>query len=160
MCKTVDEACEALDDLTLRSLELIEEKVSVTLQMEELLREGHIELAKARYIRGMENIGLLQVPVEADRFESLFEIQRNDEGSVIEFDVVNKKKNNDGEAIQDPIKWFGVLVPQNLRNAQKRFQAVLQISAKCANICTQILATEKKIEKLKTTKIELSEKEE
>ncbi|XP_046743025.1 coiled-coil domain-containing protein 115 [Diprion similis] len=150
---SVDEVCAALDKFTLQSLELMEEKVSVTLQIEEMLRDGHIELAKSRYIRGMENIGMLQVPTEAGQFESLFKVQKElNEESIPQFDVINRKYNDEGREIPDPIKWFGVLVPQNLRNAQKRFQAVAQLSGKCGNIRTEIISTTEKLDELKRIK--------
>ncbi|XP_012252077.1 coiled-coil domain-containing protein 115 [Athalia rosae] len=161
MHRSIDEICEELDELSLKSLELMEEKVSVTLQIENLLRDGHIELAKARYIRGMETIGILQVPTEAELVESLFEIHRTERADNIpKFDIINKMKKIESHDIQDPLKWFGVLVPQNLRNAQKRFQAVLQLSARCANVRSEIILNTEKLEDLKRTKLKIGAKEE
>lgn len=34
----------------------------------------------------------------------------------------------------DPLRWFGVLVPQNLRQAQTSFQSALPLIVECANL--------------------------
>lgn len=162
MLGNIDQVCAALDDLTLKTLELVEEKVSVTVQMEELLREGHIELAKARYVRGTDTVGILQIPAETGQIESLFEVHRysDDEQSFPQLEVISKKVNDSGKDIQDPIKWFGVLVPQSLRNAQKRFQAALQLSGKCANVRSEIISVTNKLEGMKVAKRQFLENEE
>jgi hypothetical protein len=144
----LDEICEALDDLTIEHLELMEEKVLVTVELEKILREGHLELAKARYIRGKESIGLLQIPSEENEIKSLFNLEtvyiKSDKDDSIEipnFDISLKKVDKDQKELQNPINWFGVLVPQNLKFAQKHFQDALYLSVKLANIQAQLTKT-------------------
>lgn len=48
----------------------------------------------------------------------------------------------------DPLKWFGCLVPQNLRQAQKGFHTALEIVIQSANIQSELETTCKKVEEL------------
>lgn len=141
MEKTIDDVCEELDSLSLRSLELIEEKVHANMQLEKMMRDGNIELAKARYIRGKESIGSLQIPQD-DQMNSLFELSTNtsEQGGkkVPTFDVSLKPLKDSDAKSRDPIRWFGVLVPQNLRTAQKRFQDSLYLAVRVANISAEL----------------------
>ncbi|XP_043271604.1 coiled-coil domain-containing protein 115-like [Venturia canescens] len=159
MEKTIEDVCEELDKLSLRSLELMEKRVSVNIELEKLIREGHIELAKARYIRGKESIGILQVPQDG-QVDSLFELERN----LIErrgkdlpnFDISLKASKTNGEKSYDPIKWFGVLVPQNLKSAQKRFQESLYFVVEAANINSELDSIPNELEALRTLKKNLT----
>ena len=51
----------------------------------------------------------------------------------------NTKKNL--PEAKDPIKWFGVLVPNSLRQTQGAFVKALELSVDCANIQNQIKST-------------------
>ncbi|XP_029162790.1 coiled-coil domain-containing protein 115 [Nylanderia fulva] len=156
MGKSMDTLSEEIDDLLLHKLELMEEKIRETVQMETLLKDGHIELAKAKYIRGKENISILQVPNNEDTVTSLFDLETsvtndNDNDAAPSFDISLKKSNNEADGPRDPVKWFGVLVPQNLRNSQKRFQASVYLSAKIANVQAELNSV---LSKLKTLQIQ------
>ena len=156
MSKNVDVLSEEIDELMLRKLELIEEKIHGNIQMETLLKDGHIELAKAKYIRGKENISMLQVPNNEDTVTSLFDLETktiNEDNDMTEpcFDISFKKLSDNADGPKDPIKWFGVLVPQNLKNSQKRFQESIYLAAKIANTQTELISV---LSKLKTLCIE------
>ncbi|KAJ4443957.1 coiled-coil domain-containing protein 115-like [Periplaneta americana] len=56
----------------------------------------------------------------------------------------------------DPIKWFGYLVPQNLRQAQKGFQSALDLVIQSANIQSELEATCNRCEKLVELKSNLT----
>ncbi|XP_015172767.1 PREDICTED: coiled-coil domain-containing protein 115-like [Polistes dominula] len=152
MEKNIDDICNAIDKLVLRNLELIEEKVSTNVQMELLLRSGHIELAKARYISGKENVSILQIPVNMENISSLFELEskftEESDGKTSSFDISLRKENEFNEDIQNPIKWFGVLVPRNLRTAQKYFQESVYLAAKVANIHCELDSIANKLKAL------------
>ncbi|KAI7794020.1 coiled-coil domain-containing protein 115 [Triplophysa rosa] len=47
---------------------------------------------------------------------------------------------------RDPLKWFGILVPQNLKQAQVAFREVITLSAEIASIQSAILATRKEMQ--------------
>ena len=162
--KSIDEICEALDNLTIENLELIEKKVTKTVELENLLRKGHIELAKARYIQGKENVGILQIPNEEFQMKSLFNLQSfpeneklieniDEETSATHFYISLRKLDKDDKTEpQDPIKWFGVLVPQSLKTAQKHFQQAVYVAVELANIQAQLLHISKKLVTLKPSK--------
>ncbi|XP_033229854.1 coiled-coil domain-containing protein 115-like [Belonocnema kinseyi] len=152
--ESLDEICESLDNLYLKNLELMEEKIQANIQMEIVLREGHIELAKARYIRGKESMGRLQLPTKDEEVFSLFDLETtiSEEKEIPHFDISLKKSNDNDQDIQDPIKRFGVLVPQNLRNAQKKFQESLYHATKVANVSAELFGTQNELESLMNVK--------
>ncbi|XP_016373577.1 coiled-coil domain-containing protein 115-like isoform X2 [Sinocyclocheilus rhinocerous] len=47
---------------------------------------------------------------------------------------------------RDPLKWFGILVPQNLKQAQSAFKEVITLSAEIASLQSAILATRKEMQ--------------
>ncbi|KAJ9577148.1 hypothetical protein L9F63_006270, partial [Diploptera punctata] len=68
-----------------------------------------------------------------------------------ERELCTKPKSENG-IVNDPIKWFGFLVPQNLRQAQKGFQNLLELVIESANIQSELEATRKKMNKLRKLK--------
>ncbi|XP_025988193.1 coiled-coil domain-containing protein 115 isoform X2 [Solenopsis invicta] len=153
MNKNIDVLSEEIDELMLRKLELMEEKVRGNIQMETLLKDGHIELAKAKYIRGKENISMLQVPNNEDTVTSLFDLETktNEDDDTVPYFDISKKLSDAADGPGDPIKWFGVLVPQNLKNSQKRFQESVYLAAKIANVQEELTSV---LSKLKTLYIQ------
>ena len=75
-----------------------------------------------------------------------------------ERDYLSPKKceENGFVTAADPIKWFGCLVPQNLRQAQKGFHRALKVVIQRANIQSELETTRKKVEKLLTPKAGLT----
>lgn len=148
----MDTLSEKIDELLLRKLELMQEKVHGNVQMETLLKDGHIELAKAKYIRGKENISILQVPNNEDTVTALFDLEtnvtNNNDDPVVCFDISLKKSNNETDEPKDPVKWFGVLVPQNLRKSQKRFQESIYLAVKIANVQAELTSVLSKLKAL------------
>lgn len=64
-------------------------------------------------------------------------------------DIGPKKCDGNGfVTAADPIKWFGCLVPRNLRQAQKGFHTALEMVIESANIQSELETTRKKFEKL------------
>jgi len=81
-----------------------------------------------------------------------------DEEKCKERDDLSPKKceGNGFVTAADPIKWFGCLVPQNLRQAQKGFHTALDAVIECANIQSELETTRKKVEKLSKLKAALT----
>lgn len=46
---------------------------------------------------------------------------------------------------QDPLKWFGILVPQSLKQAQSSFKQVIELSAEIASLQTAVLNTRQEL---------------
>ncbi|XP_059396466.1 coiled-coil domain-containing protein 115-like isoform X2 [Carassius carassius] len=47
---------------------------------------------------------------------------------------------------RDPLKWFGILVPQNLKQAQSAFKEVITLSAEIASLQSAIIAIRKEMQ--------------
>lgn len=190
MTSDILEVCSELDDLMIRTLELMEKCIQCKLKLQEIMKSSCLDLAKARYIMGTHNVSYLQLPTEesaeirALRTVSVsVETGKNLEHTVFKLCAVNpenvssekqeeegslrKRAGKDEEKCKerddlspkkcegngfvtaaDPIKWFGCLVPQNLRQAQKGFHTALEAVIECANIQSELETTRKKVEKL------------
>ncbi|XP_061076607.1 coiled-coil domain-containing protein 115 [Conger conger] len=55
---------------------------------------------------------------------------------------------------QDPLKWFGILVPQSLKQAQASFKKVVELSAEVATLQCTVVATRKELQALMGNKQE------
>ncbi|XP_015261654.1 PREDICTED: coiled-coil domain-containing protein 115 [Gekko japonicus] len=60
---------------------------------------------------------------------------------------------------QDPLTWFGILVPQSLRQAQKTFQEGIRLAAEIASMQSEIETTRRRYHALLEEKRRLSAKE-
>ncbi|XP_028848977.1 vacuolar ATPase assembly protein VMA22 [Denticeps clupeoides] len=58
---------------------------------------------------------------------------------------------------QDPLKWFGILVPQNLKQAQTAFKQVIELSAQIAALQSSVLATRGELQVLMKEKQKMTE---
>lgn len=56
--------------------------------------------------------------------------------------------------VQDPLKWFGILVPGCLRTGQKNFQTAIELSCEMVNLETKLKEIIEKFKALKTRKRE------
>ena len=60
--------------------------------------------------------------------------------------LVNRKNKTEGkedddqkkQKVKDPLKWFGVLVPQTLKQSQKHFSKAVELSVEATNIRNEI----------------------
>ncbi|KAG1961909.1 coiled-coil domain-containing protein 115 [Pimephales promelas] len=59
---------------------------------------------------------------------------------------------------REPLKWFGILVPQSLKQAQSAFKEVITLSAEIASLQSAILATRKEMQAPVKEKQEKTEK--
>ena len=146
-----------LDELTIRMLDLMKEYLHVKLTLQKVIKNGSLHLAKSRYIMGNRNVSALQLPTEdSNEFKAATKVVSKKENSsddvVFELSKLsikdreksvrsrhskkeNDQTNNDNEhKIQDPLKWFGLLVPQNMRQAQVSFSEALEYVIQGANI--------------------------
>lgn len=61
--------------------------------------------------------------------------------------------------VQDPLKWFGILVPGCLRTGQKNFQSAIELSCEMVNFEIKLKEIVEKFKALKTRKRELMSEE-
>lgn len=168
--------CQELDILSLRILRLMNDFIQCKLNIEKAVKNGNMDLAKARYIMGNRNVSALQLPTEEssevsalvtvtttkDESSNLnnvtFHLNRSSPQEKQKSPKTNVKQrsNKDHEEsdeeseplikeskslVQDPIKWFGVLVPQNLRQGQVWFQKAIEFAVQSANIQLELDAS-------------------
>nr|CAI5851949.1 unnamed protein product [Callosobruchus analis] len=147
--------CNILDKLTLDALHLIEEEVRLKLNLENAMIEGESHLAKSRYIMGQNKVSALQLPTEdSNEFSASIKVIEHDSDTLFdnpELQLKSVKKSED-ESVQEPLRWFGVLVPQNLSRSQSMFKQALQWAVQAVNIQTRLTETMNKIGALKEAK--------
>ena len=209
----MEDVCDELDQLTLEffdNLELLREKREC---LNASLRDGHLNLSKARYSMGNKSVGALQYSDKMDcalyHVENLssnepentcatFKLQKTFPGKVKEASKTGANETVEGKNIlrrrkpqksdslrdesdeitgveelslskeeklpmdgssngyvQDPLKWFGILVPGCLRTGQKDFQSAIELSCELANLETKLREIIDKFKALKTRKREL-----
>lgn len=70
---------------------------------------------------------------------------------------IQKARHCNHNPQQDPLKWFGILVPQSLKQAQASFKQVIELSAEIASLQTAILNTRQELWKDMETKLKIQE---
>lgn len=152
---------DMLDILGLKALKLMQDIVKLKMELQEHMKVGSINLAKSRYIMGNRNVSSSQLPTEdSTPFRSLCTVERSTSmrngieapSFVLQVHEPQKKqmaekKNelqdciNNSCSSNDPLHWFGVLVPQNLRVAQEAFKKAIHLSIEVANLQALLEAT-------------------
>ena len=86
-------------------------------------------------------------PQETENFSSGFEDLCISQPN--ELRKENETKLDKHKKVEDPIKWFGVLVPSSLRNAQKCYQEVVVLCCDVANLENELRKTMQEFRNLK-----------
>lgn len=152
---------DELDKLSMRILELMNEHIGCKINLERAVRSGCIDLAKTRYIQGQTQVSAMNIPSEDLTATKTVMLSTTKEGKhTFELKNENSNENTDDKPKknkQDPLKWFGILVPSNLRQGQAWFVKALDLSVQSANISADILVSVDKFEKLLNTKKSFTE---
>nr|XP_021191726.2 coiled-coil domain-containing protein 115 [Helicoverpa armigera] len=139
-------ASELLDKIIVKQLHLMEEKMRCELNIESSIKNGSIHLAKSRYIMGQSSVSTARLPTESSTdFSASTVCETVQEDGVEQMRVVE----NDADNMVNPIRWFGVLVPQNMHKAQSIFQNTINFVVECVNVQLQLQRNSKLIEILK-----------
>uniref|UniRef100_A0A2A4J7U8 Vacuolar ATPase assembly protein VMA22 n=1 Tax=Heliothis virescens TaxID=7102 RepID=A0A2A4J7U8_HELVI len=139
-------ANELLDKIIVKQLHLMEEKMRCELNIESSIKNGSIHLAKSRYIMGQSSVSTARLPTESSTdFSASTVCETTQEDGVDQMKVVE----NDADNMVNPIRWFGVLVPQNMHKAQSIFQNTINFVVECVNVQLQLQRNSKLIETLK-----------
>lgn len=150
--KDIDKICAVLDKLTLDALLLIEEQIQTKLNVEDAMSSGENNLAKARYIMGQNKVSAIQLPTEnSPEFTAIVKVY-NSKTEKFDSESYEIHKSHETDDVQEPTKWFGVLVPQNVTYAQKMYQQALQWAVKAVNIQSKLNQTMENVRKLKEIK--------
>ncbi|XP_067448405.1 coiled-coil domain-containing protein 115 [Thunnus thynnus] len=94
-------------------------------------------------MRSIEDIGPQEEGVRR-RIKSkkdITEKEASEEASSEKAPEVPPVRKSDQNPQQDPLKWFGILVPQSLKQAQSSFKQVIDLSAEIATLQTAVLNT-------------------
>lgn len=148
---------DELDELSIRILELMNEHIDCKINLERAVRSGCIDLAKTRYIQGQTQVSAMNIPSEDLTATKTVMLSTTKEGKhtfELKHENVDDKQK---KSKQDPLKWFGILVPSNLRQGQAWFVKALDLSVQSANISADILVSVDKFEKLLSTKKSFTE---
>uniref|UniRef100_S4NK48 Vacuolar ATPase assembly protein VMA22 n=1 Tax=Pararge aegeria TaxID=116150 RepID=S4NK48_9NEOP len=141
----LETVCNLLDKLVLQQLHLMEDKMACELNIEKSINNGSIHLAKSRYIMGQSSVSKERLPTESSsEFSASVTCESVEEDNIRQLKVVETD-----EANVNPLRWFGVLVPQNLYRAKSIFQNTVNFIVECANVQLQIIENIKNIEALK-----------
>ncbi|XP_070766979.1 coiled-coil domain-containing protein 115 [Enoplosus armatus] len=68
-------------------------------------------------------------------------VKASEEASSEKAPEVTPVRKSDQNPQQDPLKWFGILVPQTLKQAQSSFKQVIELSAEIATLQAAVLNT-------------------
>ncbi len=73
--------------------------------------------------------------------------------------MISRAGKECSKANHDPLKWFGVLVPNTLRQAQKSFSRALEFSLEAANARAEMLGVENRRKYLNRLRKKMMEEE-
>lgn len=151
-CKDAyEECCKQLDDLTIQQIDLLEEQLILASKLESVMKTGFIEMAKSRYIKGEKYVSILQLPGDESCIQPLACVKHNSQNRLL------LERDEQGK---NPLSWFGVLVPNSLRESQKAFQAALDIVVHLVNARIQWLDTLNNAQNVKESKQKIPEVQE
>lgn len=207
----MEDICSQLDQLTVEFFDILERLHEKREYLNAAIRDGHLNLSKARYSMGNKSVGALQYSHKMDcalyHIEGVhskeqsedtcvaFELKKTTPGKVMETskadidekdeerNVLRRRKpqksdslsdeitgieelsvskeekfplesSNNG-CVQDPLKWFGILVPGCLRTGQKNFQSAIELSCEMVNLEIKLKEIIEKFKALETRKREL-----
>lgn len=207
----MDDICSQLDQLTIEFFDVLEQLHEKREYLNAAIRDGHLNLSKARYSMGNKSVGALQYSHKMDHalyhIESVyseeqsvdtcvaFELKKSSPGKVMkpskadtdekdeERNVLRRRKpqrsdsltdeitgieelslskeeklpfeSSSNGCVQDPLKWFGILVPGCLRTGQKNFQSAIELSCEMVNLEIKLKEIIEKFKALGTRKREL-----
>ncbi|GAB0092749.1 coiled-coil domain-containing protein 115 [Sergentomyia squamirostris] len=125
--------CELMDKLTIEVLDLMEDEVKQKIEIEKNSNSGQLLMAKARYIQGHHTVSASQLPTEnSPEFKALTTLAEDSEESPSKVALEEHSVDKENGFI-DPIKWFGILVPQSLQLARNRFKKTVELAVECTN---------------------------
>lgn len=211
----MDDIRRELDQLALEFFELLERLQEKRQCLNTAIRDGHLNLSKARYSMGNKSVGALQYShkmdcalyhVECDNSSKAFPgnaaiafiLQKGAPGKALDSPQTLANVSDQEESslrrrtsksnsrvggrkeitgvedlciakddkssldrsskccIQDPLKWFGILVPGCLRTGQRNFQSAIELSCEVTNLEFKVSEIIEKFKVLKARKVEIN----
>lgn len=162
---------EEVDALLLQLFSDLEELEAKRAALNTQVEEGWFSLSKARYAMGAKSVGPLQYASQMEPQVCVSTCEAQDglqkfwlvkAGTLTPEDVgpqeaaLRRRKGvtstpepSTSPAQQDPLNWFGILVPHSLRTAQASFKEGLKLAADMANLQTRIDWSQKQLRELR-----------
>lgn len=167
--------CQDLDQAFIEYFELLEMLVNNKQKLEQNMKNGYFQLAKARIntsrsASGITPISSTQYPsnmeatvkVELKEEESLYqfslsEIDNNSSKSNEETEVQGSdlKSNKSGVMRTSPLTWFGALPSPALRQCQKEFKKSMESVVDVVNVMFQLEHISRRVEELQNKKAQI-----
>lgn len=103
------------------------------------------------YAKSVEDIGPQEEGVRRRNKpkQEIAEKGANEEARSEKAAEITAIRKNDQNPQQDPLKWFGILVPQSLKQAQSSFRQVIELSAEIATLQTAVSNTRQELKRMK-----------
>ncbi|KAI3357710.1 hypothetical protein L3Q82_016111 [Scortum barcoo] len=89
--------------------------------------------------------------------KDIAEKEASEEASGEDAAEVTPVRKSDHNPQQDPLKWFGILLPQSLKQAQSSFKQVIELSAEIATLQSAVLSTRQELKHSMKHKLILQE---
>ncbi|CAF0866144.1 unnamed protein product [Didymodactylos carnosus] len=141
----VDTVCKQLDDLTLDYLQTFGHLLNLKLLLEQSMKNGYFSISRSRVIMGVNQLSSLQFP---DTIQPC---------TYIEFNEDEIEKHIDEKQINTPLKWFGILTPQTLKQGQKYFLQSIDLALECIHVQTKLERLKNNMHRLSKEKMILIE---
>ncbi|ESO95768.1 hypothetical protein LOTGIDRAFT_116702 [Lottia gigantea] len=174
------EVCIQLDQLLMDYFKNLKQLYAERSILDQYMKDGFLNLSRARYNMGVKAVGTSQfsdsmvaltkvdVNDKEQKSSEMFQVHslraqttkklenslRNRKQGPENIDGVESGKSEDPVPV-DPIKWFGVLVPQNLRKSQQGFKDAVTISVSIANLQQTLSSLQLEYRQLLKTKSKL-----
>ncbi|XP_067658913.1 coiled-coil domain-containing protein 115-like [Haliotis asinina] len=187
----LEDVSEKLDKNLLEFFDVLGQVYQEQAKLEQYMKDGYLNLSRARYTMGVKSVSATQLPDEMDplltvvvngeKEDSEFQFQKTSIKSskdTVKDDTVRKRnvkeQHSDGDSPVvetigtagdssddakdksssekprrvDPLKWFGVLVPQTLRRSQSSFQEASSLAVTIANLKLKLGNLQKEYQEL------------
>lgn len=141
-----------IDTLYIDMLDLIEQHVKCQVNIENSVVDGQLLVAKTRYTLGTNSVTIAQLPTEnTPEFQALATVSRSKATGDADLSTLELNRHSVAKAdgFPDPLKWFGILLPQSMQAAQRVFMKSVEYSVECANVRMNLLSAIANILKLK-----------
>lgn len=161
--------CTKLDDLAICILKVMRNIMLERQYLDGNLKDGFINMAKSRYLMRGQKISRHQIntsnllaskkvisndnSVNEVKFNSFHILKKESPGAsgevTTKMDSFNDSGDSDSEnpyrneissSVENPLYWFGLLVPDALKSCQSRFEQALETSVKIATLQNELKA--------------------
>ena len=162
-----EDIIEELDELAVQLLVLSQNLVNVKLMLEQTMKEGFIGLAQSRKnMSGPTSVSSLQLPTEEwEPFEADMKVHKSEcvrqeikvklnylslesgsaslvvenlDSGLVKRGQKSKIEQQQVKKAKNPLNWFGVLVPNSLRQSQKHFMKSTELAVEATNLQNEI----------------------